>query len=415
MKRYYLYNNLERRRDISVPVYQCIMERWNRGDVARLIAQEMGASVQSVKRKIADGQKADLYPAIEKIIDKMRQSIDERDLGGLPAIVYREKKDPSSGKIRTIGIESIEQQLYDEVADHAIQPLKKRIGAYQIACLRHRGGALGNRAMRRWMRDPRVRWVVQADIKKCYESIDRAALMRFLRHLVKGSPRVLWLVETLISTHKKGLNIGCKLSQDLVNIYLSVLYHHMTEQVQSRSKRRGVIVRKQAVLHALFQMDDIVLLCASRKDARIAQREMMRKAGEMGVTIKASWRCYQLDRPGRKGRGEHFVDIIGVRFYRRKRSLRRHVYIRARRGLAHVLRRIRTHRPVPPKLAQRVLSHTGCLKWTEHFKLWKKYKVEKIVRICRRIISHESKVLQQAGGCDNSPHGRNGLYFLVPA
>ena len=89
------------------------------------------------------------------------------------------------------------------------------------------------------MRDKRVRWAVQADVKKCYESIDRKKLMGFLRHVVKGSPRVLWLIETLIGTHRHGLNIGCKLSQDLVNIYLSVLYHQLTEQVAVVQKRRG--------------------------------------------------------------------------------------------------------------------------------------------------------------------------------
>ena len=256
---------------------------------------------------------------------------------------------------------------------------------------------MGNRALRRWMRDKRVRWAVQADVKKCYESIDRKKLMGFLRHVVKGSPRVLWLIETLIGTHRHGLNIGCKLSQDLVNIYLSVLYHQLTEQVAVVQKRRGETKKHMAVCHALFQMDDILLLCTSKRDAKLAVKALLEKSAELGITIKPSWRMYELNDPSVRGEGKTFVDIIGVRFYRHRRSLRRRVYIRARRGLAKVQRLIRMHKRVPSSLAKRVISHVGCLLWTEHFRLWKKYKVTKTLRVCKEVISHESKILYPAG------------------
>ena len=369
MHRIHLYNNLERRKDVSIPVYQCICDRWRRGDTVRLLARETGRSVHEVKRLVADHQTHLLYDGVERIIDRMHQSILHQDLS-LPPIVYHEKADPSSHKMRTIGVESIEQQLYDEVADYAL---------------------------RRWMRDKRVRWAVQADVKKCYENIDRKKLMGFLRHVVKGSPRVLWLIETLISTHRHGLNIGCKLSQDLVNIYLSVLYHQLTEQVAVVQKRRGETKKHMAVCHALFQMDDILLLCTSKRDAKLAVKALLEKSAELGITIKPSWRMYELNDPSVRGEGKTFVDIIGVRFYRHRRSLRRRVYIRARRGLAKVQRLIRMHKRVPGSLAKRVISHIGCLLWTEHFRLWRKYKVTKTLRVCKEVISHESKILYTAG------------------
>ena len=67
---------------------------------------------------VADHQTHLLYDGVERIIDRMHQSILHQDLS-LPPIVYHEKADPSSHKMRTIGVESIEQQLYDEVADAA--------------------------------------------------------------------------------------------------------------------------------------------------------------------------------------------------------------------------------------------------------------------------------------------------------
>lgn len=399
MNRVHLYNNLERRKDISVPVYQCLERRWKRGDTAALLAKATGMSVREVRRRVAAHDTFSLYEGVEKIIDHMQANILAQRLDDLPPVTYREKEDSSSHKIRVIGIESIEQQLYDEVADYAIQPLKRRIGTYQIACLKNKGGAMGNRAIRRWMRDKRVRWAVQADVKKCYESIDRKKLMTFLRHAIKGSPRVLWLIKTLISTHRKGLNIGCKLSQDLVNIYLSILYHELTERMVVIQKRRGVARKHNAAVHVLFQMDDILILCASLRDAQIALKRLIQKAAELGITIKPNWRIFELDNPDNRRKGLTYVDIIGVRFYRHRRTLRRHVYITARRGLSKVQMLIRMHRRVPLKLAQRVVSHTGSLKWTEHFKLWKKYKVAKSLRVCKEVISHESKIFYTAGTC----------------
>lgn len=248
MRRYHLYNNLERRKDISVPIYDCVMRHWKRGDVAQLLAQKRGSSVREVKRIVASGDTHLLFSAVDAVVDDVFDHVKRQDLSDLPPIIYREKVDPSSGKVRNIGVESIVQQLYDEVADYAIQPLKRRIGTYQIACLKGKGGALGIRAMKRWMRDKRVRWACQCDIKKCYESTDRVKMMAFLRHIIRGSPRVLWLIETLINTHRQGLNIGCKLSQDLMNIYLSVLYHDMMERTMVVRKRRG----KEKSIQLLF-------------------------------------------------------------------------------------------------------------------------------------------------------------------
>ena len=397
MHRIHLYNNLERRRDISVPIYQCLSTRWKRRDTIKLLSRETGRPICKVKEIIEKHQTYLLYDGVEKIIDRLRQNILNQDLKDLSKIVYREKADPSSLKIRTIGVESIEQQLYDEIADYALQPLKRKIGTYQIACLKGKGSSAGNRAIRRWMRDRRVRWAVQTDVKKCYESIDKQQLMKFLRHAIKGSPRVLWLIEALINTHRKGLNIGCKLSQDLVNIYLSLLYHFMTEQVFT--SRYGNESYHLAVCHALFQMDDFLLLCRSKQDAFTAVNALLKKASELGIKIKANWKIFKLDNFGNSNKGTTFVDIIGIRFYRKSRALRRRVYIRIRRSLSKAQKIIRMHKRIPVRLAKRIVSHVGCLVWTDHFLLWRKYKISKTLQICKEVISNESKILRQARTC----------------
>lgn len=61
------------------------------------------------------------------------------------------------------------------------------------------------------------------------------------------------LIRTLLSTIDHGIPIGSFLSQTIANIYLSDIYHMVME------KTSGV------VQHALFYMDDMLLLGQNKK------------------------------------------------------------------------------------------------------------------------------------------------------
>ena len=52
-----------------------------------------------------------LHWIVEAIIDVIRKEIINRELV-LPPIFYREKQDPSSFKLRRIGIQNVKQQIY---------------------------------------------------------------------------------------------------------------------------------------------------------------------------------------------------------------------------------------------------------------------------------------------------------------
>lgn len=289
-------------------------------------------------------------------------------------IWYSEKVDPSSHKVRRIGIQDIKQQIYDYIAVEGLGEILRRIGTYQCASIKGKGQLYGIRAVSRWVKDGSIRYAAKLDIRRCYESIDRQKLMDFLRRRVKNDT-LLWLIERLIGSFEQGLAIGSYLSQYLCNLYLSELYHEISERMYKT--RRGK--RLNLVKHTCFYMDDILLLGTSASDIAKAVKLVIQKAGEMGLSIKPDWRVFKLS-------GNQFVDMMGAKIYRDHITIRKYVFKRIRQAF------MRARRQMTAKLASKCCSYWGLLKHTDSFKFRKKYKVRQILNKARRAVSHESKI-----------------------
>lgn len=65
-------------------------------------------------------------------------------------------------------------------------------------------------------------WILKGDIKKCFASINHEILIKVLKEHIKNE-NIIWLLEKIILSFKKGLPLGNLTSQLLVNIYLNKL------------------------------------------------------------------------------------------------------------------------------------------------------------------------------------------------
>ena len=76
----------------------------------------------------------------------------------------------------------------------------------------------------------RLCWVLKCDIKKFFDNIDHEILLRLVARRIKDE-NVLWLVDIIINSFKKGLPLGNITSQVFANIYLHELdlfiKHHL--------------------------------------------------------------------------------------------------------------------------------------------------------------------------------------------
>lgn len=314
-----------------------------------------------------------MCPFVEIIITDLQEELTNNAIS-FPAIWYREKIDGSSGKVRRIGIQNIKQQLYDYIAVEGMRPLLKRIGEYQYASIPGRGTTKGKQVISRWLKDRNMRYFVKLDVKKCFESIDHDLLMAFLEKHIKNE-KLIWLIRTLIDSFEKGLSIGSYLSQYLCNLYMSILYHYIMEDLYKA--RRGK--RTNLVHHCLIYMDDILLIGSRKRDLETAVKKVVQKADEMGLAIKDNWQIRSVD--------EAPIDMMGFKIYRTHTEIRGRIFLRVRRCFR------RARKQITLRIAKKCISYYGYLKHTDSRKIQKKWKVNKIIKKCKGVIRrNESKI-----------------------
>lgn len=396
MKRYCKNIDIEQRSFIAAAAYECLRKRYNRRDTFRLLAEVSGHTKAEILAQYRSCGHEAMTPYIEMVIDLLHKELLTRQASWAP-IVYSEQLDPSSGKVRKIGTQSVKQQIYDYVAVNGLKEIMRRIGEYQ--CARPgKGPEYGVQAIRRWLRDPAVRYAAQMDIRKCYENISHDNIMGFLCRYVKNPP-LLWLTDKLVRSGEQGLSIGSYLSQYLCDLYLSQLYHSISEEAcKIRRKRNGTEKRVRLIKHVLFYRDDILLLGTAAKDVLRAVQFTIKACRQLGLEIKPGWKFVDLKDQGPE-RDTAFLDIMGYRVYRYHTTIRRRIFRRLRRAFI----RTANARKINLLNARRCLAYYGRIKHTDSHKLQLKYQVNTIVQRCKRRVSAHDKSKLHGGttACKN--------------
>lgn len=361
---------------ISRAVYACLDKKYKRNDVIRYFSQVSGLTENQIKYIYFRYGKKALYPITEIIISELQEEIIKGSIS-FPEIWYRDKVDGSSGKIRRIGIQNIKQQLYDYIAVEGLKPFLKRIGEYQYASIPGRGCTKGKEVIRRWIQNRKMRYFVKLDVKKCFENIDHEMLMNFLKRHVKNE-KLLYLIQTLIDSFERGLSIGSYLSQYLCNLYISILYHYIMENLYK--KRHGK--RVNLVRHCLIYMDDILMIGSQKRDLKRAVGLVIQKAEKIGLEIKDNYQIKEID--------GNAIDMMGFKIYRTHTEIRGRIYLRVRHSF------LRARKRITLRIAKKCVSYYGYLKHTNSKRIQRKWKVRSILRKCKGVIKSESKILTAA-------------------
>lgn len=365
---------------VRIAIKDCLRKpkKQTRRDVLAMLAEMTNRSPSSLRQEIETVGLMQMDDVINTVVQQCIKELKEKRLI-LKPIWYSFRYDSSSQKWREIGIQDAKQQLFDYIAVYALNPILKRVGEFQCASVPGRGQSYGVKSINRWLKNPRIKYAIKCDIRKCYPSIDREKLMNWIKTRVKN-PDLIWLIQTLIGTFREGLVIGSYLSQWLCNLYLSQVYHLIKEDLCKY--RRGV--RIPFVTHALFYMDDILLLGTSRGDLSKAFTQVEKKISELGLTIKPSWRKWQLG-------SSEFIDMMGMRIFRDHVTIRQRIFVRIRRSFTRAKKAIGTHKPINLKEAQRCVSYYGQIKGSNSYKFARKYRILKTVSMAKGVIRNETK------------------------
>ena len=182
----------------------------------------------------------------------------------------------------------------------------------------------------------------------------------------------------MLGSFERGLSIGSYLSQYLCNLYMSILYHEIKENMcRTRKGKRGN-KRVNLVRHCLIYMDDILLIGQRKRDLEKAAKLTVRKASEMGLEIKPNYQVRQID--------GNCIDMLGFKIYRTHTEIRRRTFLRVRRSFRRARKRL------TEGVARKCLSYYGYLKHTNSRRFQRKWKVRRTIKKCKGVIRNESKI-----------------------
>lgn len=310
------------------------------------------------------------YGSAEAMVDEIYAQISSRTLAFAP-IRRRERYDATCRKVRTIGIESVKQQVCDYAAVMAMSGfLDARTGFYQVANIEGKGQRMCRAVLRKWSRACRRH--AKADVRKCYPSIKVGTVMRVLRKYV-ASDDVLYLCEALMGTYDGCLEIGSYFSLKMTQLVLSFGYHHIESLGRRRRGRWVPLVR-----HQLWYMDDILLVGNDRRDLARAMRSLQRyMKDEFGLELKRWKTCRTCDAEP--------LDMGGWRSKSGKAVLRRRLHLRAMRSFRRFERAPHIAR------AKRAIAYWGWLKGCDLMPMGRMARYSHIAGHARRMVSRAER------------------------
>ena len=135
----------------------------------------------------------------------------------------------------------------------------------------------------------KVNWVLEADVKSFFGSLDHVWLLRFVEHRV-GDPRLVGLIRRWLKAgiledgeihpNEEGTPQGGSISVLLSNLYLHYVLDLWFERVV-RPHLRGEA-------HLVRYIDDFVLCFQYRSDALRVQDALAKRLGKFGLTLEPS-------------------------------------------------------------------------------------------------------------------------------
>lgn len=408
--RTYCKENLLRNREFCLEmVKKAFKGKWRRKNYQRALAAYCNLPLREVRALIRQDRKEELEYGLYAIVDEFLKELDDRKFN-LSPIEYKSRIDGLSGKTRVIGMMSVKQQCYEHIIVGALMPLfNAKITPHQYASMEGRGQVAGMKQIQKWIRSDNwsaecsakhdggfqrhCKYFVKLDVTQCFPSITCDIVMRFLRHDITKNDELLWAVEEILKSHEaggRGLVIGSLLSQFLCNYLLSFAYRFV---MSLHKERRGKSFKM--VYHALFFMDDLILIGADRRNLKMAVRAMIDYAKRyLGLTIKPNWHIKCIDNEP--------IDMMGYVIHRDGHvTVRARILLRARRAFLRAARRT-----MNIDLARRLMAYHGYFVHTATRDLRQKLNVTKIKRKAVRFIRrHDRKENPLYGQC-NPVHRR---------
>lgn len=272
----------------------------------------------NLNKKGANGVDGETWDEYEKQKDsRIPQLLASFKSGNYRAPSIRRAYIPKGdGKMRPLGLPTVEDKLLQTTVTKVLTPVYEQV--FHESSYGFRPGKSQHQALEKLFREVSfkgMRYVIDADMKDYFGSINHQCLRKFLDLRIKDGVirkqidkwlKAGILEEGQLKYPKEGTPQGGSISPLLSNIYLHyVLDEWFQEQIQPLLKGTSSMIRFA---------DDFLLCFTNRDDADRVMKVLPKRLGKYGLTLHPEkTRLIELD--GQRGGHKRAFDFLGFTHY----------------------------------------------------------------------------------------------------